>query len=58
MPRELEDSLVRTFNKRKRKGELKGVEKGQYVFGSKVMRKAISKKKHEGAESKMFERGE
>jgi len=47
-PTPLEDALVYTFKKRKSKGKDK----------PKPMMKMMSKKKHEGMESKMFERGE
>ena len=33
MPRELEQALMRTYEKRKKKGKLKGVDKDRYVFG-------------------------
>lgn len=37
MPRKIEEALMRSYEKQKRKGKLKGVSKGQYVFGSRVM---------------------
>lgn len=59
MPKELEDALLSSFKKGKRKGKLKGVDEGQYVFGSKPMMKAMGRKKkrHEGVQMEMFEKG-
>ena len=34
MPKELEQALMRSYAKQKRKGKLKGVDKGAYVYGT------------------------
>ena len=44
MPKEIEQALMRSFDRQKRKGKLKGVKKGQYVYGSKVMQKHMKDK--------------
>ncbi len=38
MPQELIDSLTKSFYNQKRKGKLRGVELGRYVYGSKAMK--------------------
>lgn len=48
MPKALEEALMRSYSKRKKKGALKGVSEGQYVFGSKVMQKEMKKTKGKG----------
>jgi len=45
MPKELEDALMKAYEKQKRKGKLKGVDKGAYVYGA--MRKTGWKPKGE-----------
>lgn len=39
----LEDALARSFEKRKKAGKLKGVDRGAYVWGSDTMKKLRGK---------------
>jgi len=39
MPKALEMALMKSYAKQKKRGKLKGVSKGQYVYGSKTMQK-------------------
>ena len=34
MPKELELALAKSFGKRKKKGKLKGVDRGAYIYGA------------------------
>lgn len=45
MPKALEQALMKSYNRQKSKGKLKGVDKGAYVYGT--MRKTGWKPKRE-----------
>lgn len=45
MPRKLEEALRKSFARQKKRGKLKGVSLGQYVYGSEAMKKYMRKKR-------------